>query len=199
MRINVIPMHMLADQHLFAEFREIKMLPKSLLRSWNSKKGIDYSKISKHYTLNTGHGYFFYDKLNYIFKRFNQLAIGCVDRGYNISDESLEIINPFLDDFFYTDYTPTIEAQLLNLDRIILNIGKKSIWYKYKGMPMNWNSFYMDYIKSICDITDTNLITKKIPVIYDLVQKELVPKNESTNLSEIEVYFDFNDIKKFYT
>ena len=77
MRINVIPMNMLADQHLFAEFREIKMLPKSLLRSWNAKKGIDYSKISKHYTLNTGHGYFFYDKLNYIFKKLQlSLLIG---------------------------------------------------------------------------------------------------------------------------
>ena len=115
-----------------------------------------------------------------------------------MSDESLEIINPFLDDFFYTDYTPTVEAQLLNLDRIILNINKKAIWYKYKGTPMNWNSFYIHYIKTICDITDTTLITKKIPIIYDLVQKELEPKNETTNLNDIEVYFDFNDIKKFY-
>lgn len=32
-RINLVPVEELMDQHLFAEFREIKMVPKSLRRS----------------------------------------------------------------------------------------------------------------------------------------------------------------------
>lgn len=58
MRINCVPVQELHQKHLLAEYREIKMLPKSLVRTLNSKSGLDKSKISRHYTLNTGHGYF---------------------------------------------------------------------------------------------------------------------------------------------
>jgi len=33
-----------------AGFRELKMLPKALVRTLNSNKGLDPSRISKHYT-----------------------------------------------------------------------------------------------------------------------------------------------------
>lgn len=35
-RVNLVPVTELADQHLFAEFRELKMVPKSLARSLRS-------------------------------------------------------------------------------------------------------------------------------------------------------------------
>ena len=61
-RINIIPVEELMDQHLIAEYREITMVPVSLARTLSSKTGLDYKKISKSYTLNKGHVYFFYDK-----------------------------------------------------------------------------------------------------------------------------------------
>ena len=56
-----------------AEIREIKMLPKTLVKSLKSKKGVNPNRISKTYILNTGHGYFFYNKIPYIEKRFDML------------------------------------------------------------------------------------------------------------------------------
>jgi deoxyribonuclease (pyrimidine dimer) len=61
-RINIIPVEELMDQHLIAEYREITMAPVILARTLSSKTGLDYKKISKSYTLNKGHVYFFYDK-----------------------------------------------------------------------------------------------------------------------------------------
>ena len=66
-RINLITPSKLADQHLFAEWREIKMIPPALMRSLKSKNEQDIiSKISNTYTLNKGHVTFFYDKINFL-------------------------------------------------------------------------------------------------------------------------------------
>ena len=40
-RINLVPPEELMDQHLFAEFREIKMVPKSLRRSLRAAEARD--------------------------------------------------------------------------------------------------------------------------------------------------------------
>lgn len=62
-RINLVPPSELTDQHLFAEFREIKMVPKALARSLKGRRprGV-LEAIPKEFTLNTGHVMFFYDK-----------------------------------------------------------------------------------------------------------------------------------------
>lgn len=65
MRVNVIHPKYLADQHLVAEYREIKMGPKALSKSLYSKNGVDKKRVSKEYTLNTGHTYFFMIKINF--------------------------------------------------------------------------------------------------------------------------------------
>ena len=46
MRVNVIHPKYLADQHLVAEYREIKMGPKALSKSLYSKNGVDKNRIS---------------------------------------------------------------------------------------------------------------------------------------------------------
>jgi deoxyribonuclease (pyrimidine dimer) len=65
-RINIIPVAELMDQHLIAEYREITMVPVSFTRTLSSKTGLDYRKIPKSYILNKGHVYFFYDKGFYL-------------------------------------------------------------------------------------------------------------------------------------
>ena len=45
MRVNVIHPKYLADQHLVAEYREIKMGPKALSKSLYSKNGCSCSAI----------------------------------------------------------------------------------------------------------------------------------------------------------
>lgn len=134
MRINCVPVDFLADQHLFAEYREIKMLPKSFLRSKTSKNGILTNKISKKYTLNTGHGYFFYDKLKYIYSRFEELKKELVKRNYNITN--LEILS-ISDLYFLNDWKPTKEDMNVSLDRIEEKIFMKPEFYHYNHESMN--------------------------------------------------------------
>ena len=127
MRINCIDPKELHRLHLIAEAREIKMLPKSLLRTMNSKKGLDMSKISKVYTLNTGHGYFFYNKLQYIYNRFECLKEEMIRRGYKC--ESTEIVKlnvPHL----MNDWIPTEDDMKVNRERIELRISQKPHLYE---------------------------------------------------------------------
>jgi len=72
-RINLVNPSELQDQHLIAEYREITMIPAALNRTLNSKIGLRREKISKKYTLNSGHVYFFYDKGKYLYNRYQDI------------------------------------------------------------------------------------------------------------------------------
>lgn len=148
MRINIISPKLLADQHLLAEFREIKMLPKAFLRSLHSIKGIKYADISSAYTLNKGHGYFFYNKFTYIENRFQELLSECKNRGFKTDYDKLYLSQ--IPIRYFHDYTPTHEELLINLDRIELRISDKPSWYKFYGKSVNnWTEFYKDLRKDI--------------------------------------------------
>lgn len=157
-RINLVPPSELMDQHLFAEFREIKMVPKSLRRSLEAAhkrahKGKAYpiapaepysqnvlrdvwSHIPKAYTLNTGHVSFFYDKGVYLFRRYEALRIELNKRGIKFNKEALldpDNIFMSLDHNFNNDYTPTAEALAIVRQRIAEKIAIKPNWYRYSG------------------------------------------------------------------
>lgn len=127
MRINCVPVEELHQKHLLAEYREIKMLPKALLRTLNSKKGLDTSKISKVYTLNAGHGYFFYNKLLYIYNRFESLKEEMIRRGYKC--ESTEIVKLNIPHLL-NDWIPTENDMNVNRERIELRISQKPHLYR---------------------------------------------------------------------
>ena len=116
MRINVIHPKHLADQHLVAEYQEIKMLPKSLRRSLNAVKGFSWDKVPVSYTLNKGHGYFFYNKLDYIEMWLYSLIDEMKNRNFKTTSCSIDC-SGFNNDF-YSDYVPTKEAIEINLERI---------------------------------------------------------------------------------
>lgn len=135
------------DQHLFAEFREIKMVPKSLARSIvaaESKRpnnALDYllSRIPKAYTLNTGHVSFFYDKGEYLRKRYAVLRAELERRGINFNrDSPLDPDGVFdaLERDFNHDYDPTPEALVIIRTRIAEKIAMKPSWYRYEGKPL---------------------------------------------------------------
>ncbi len=136
MRINIVNPSQLLDQHLIAEIREIKMLPKSLVRSIKSARGLCISDISSTYTLNKGHGYFFYDKLLYIEDRFQELLQEAKERGFNIT--STELYYPEFDyssipSTCYGNYEPTKEEQAINIERIDLRVQERPSFYRYCG------------------------------------------------------------------
>ena len=144
MRINIIPVQELADQHLFAEFREIKMLPKMFLKSYNTPTGIQFNRIKQSYTLNAGHGYFFYNKFKYIERRFKELSEEVLARGYKTASFDFDLSK--IPVAFFNDYTPTFEEQQVNVERILLRINDKPNWYKFHSKVIDWNRFYIRYI-----------------------------------------------------
>ena len=85
-RINsAIAVKSLTDEHLFAEHREIKRLPQCLLTSLRRNCPL---RIPKRFTLGSGHVSFFYDKMTFTFKRFQEIHAECLKRGFNVTDFS---------------------------------------------------------------------------------------------------------------
>lgn len=131
------------DQHLFAEFREIKMVPKSLRRSieaggryTSNPEAYVLRKVPLLYTLNSGHVSFFYDKGAYLFDRYNLLRHDLRRRGYNFDENALldpDRVFASLDERFNRFYEPTPEALALVRQRIAERIALKPDWYRYTG------------------------------------------------------------------
>lgn len=167
-RINLVDPNELTDQHLFAEFRQIKMVPKSLRRSlraiWQKEfdkddtKGVAYKKtmeilierIPKAYTLNTGHVSFFYDKGRYLRFRYEKLKDEIRRRGINFNENSLldpDDIFGEIDYRFQKDYVPTKEAIVTIKRRIAEKIEMKVSWYRHFGVPLSKNP-YKEYLNA---------------------------------------------------
>ena len=151
MRVNVIQPKYLTDQHLVAEYREIKMGPKALSKSLYSKNGVDKNRISKEYTLNTGHTYFFYDKNKFLERRLKLVIEEMQFRGFqtnnvNLIDKSYDYHPSTFNDEWWGDWEVTDKAVTINMDRISKRMSQKLGWYKYFG-------------RSVVDTTDI-LITR---------------------------------------
>lgn len=136
-RINLVPPKELMDQHLMAEFREIKMIPKSLRRSIKAR-GIEdvLAKVPKEFTLNSGHVSFFYNKAHYLANRHIKLKEELLNRGFKINiNDLLDPDNVYLalDRRFIKDYLPTVQALDLIRERISERIAVKPEWYRYYG------------------------------------------------------------------
>nr|AAD33362.1 pyrimidine dimer-specific glycosylase [Chlorella virus] len=131
-RVNLVPVQELADQHLMAEFRELKMIPKALARSLRTQSSEKIlKKIPSKFTLNTGHVLFFYDKGKYLQQRYDEIVVELVDRGYKINvDAKLDPDNVMVGEF-YNDYTPTEDAFNIIRARIAEKIAMKESWYRF--------------------------------------------------------------------
>lgn len=117
-RINVVPVKELSRQHLLAEYREITRLPKNLQTALHRKtKPFCMSEIAPHYILGTGHVKFFFDKMQFLEQRFEQLVNEMISRGYNPNYRDSSIFRNCLPQF-YNNYEPTEEALELNRQRI---------------------------------------------------------------------------------
>lgn len=133
-RINLIDPVELTDQHLIAEYREIRLLCANFVRSMHSKRGLRPEEIPKQFTLNTGHVRFFYDKGLYLHKRYDSLKFEMVNRGFSPNNE-------FPVDVWtresYNDWHATSRDKQIVRERIQLRISQKPNWYRYKGKPLN--------------------------------------------------------------
>lgn len=123
----------LMDQHLMAEYRELPMIPAALKRSLKTKS-IDQvlRTIPSSFVLGSGHVTFFYDKLEYLRSRYNDLVAELVFRGYNLDSNRPHNLDG-LPKEFYGDWYPSPKENSLALARIDQRIGERPDWYRYCG------------------------------------------------------------------
>lgn len=140
-RINLVPVQELSDQHLFSEFREIKMIAPALARSL---KAVRYSqekvlaRIPSEFTLNSGHVMFFYDKGTYLRRRYAMLREELHRRKMRFNRKAkldYERVFTQLGSQFMHDYVPTERALQTIRDRIRHKVSLQPDWYRYKGQP----------------------------------------------------------------
>lgn len=131
-RINLIAPAELTDQHLIAEYREIRHVGPSLQRSLKSKKGFDRSRIPSKFTLNAGHVLFFYNKGKYLHNRFNKLVEEMKRRGMKPNSE-ITFNEQLFPSEFYNDWVPSEEDKNITKERIKLRISQKPGWYRRYG------------------------------------------------------------------
>ncbi|MBN18624.1 MAG: endonuclease V [Chloroflexi bacterium] len=129
-RINIVPVEELMDQHLIAEYREITMIPASLKRTIESKEGLKLSKISKNYTLNKGHVYFFYNKGKYLSKRYELLAYEMTKRGFKPNKNRKFPVEIFKNNGLFNDWSPSQHEYKIIRERINTKINKNPKWYR---------------------------------------------------------------------
>ena len=83
-RINAgISPQRLSSKHLLAEHREIKRIPNQI-----SKGRYNLEGQPEKFCLGTGHVKFFYDKLGYLFARYQSIYHECKRRGFQVQDWS---------------------------------------------------------------------------------------------------------------
>ena len=127
-RINLVDPQELTDQHLVAEYREIFMVGSSLVRSLASPNWND-NKIPKQFSLNKGHVSFFYDKGEYLYKRYLDLIDEMKRRGMNPDPARVFKREQWPDDK-WNDWTPSEADKDIVRERIALRISQKPDWYR---------------------------------------------------------------------
>lgn len=103
MRVNIVPVGELLDQHLRAEYVEILMLSAALTKTLASKDGFTPKKVPANYKLGDGHAYFFFNKGRYIHKRYLQVSYEMLNRGFEATKKFPRELWP---DHLYNDWEP---------------------------------------------------------------------------------------------
>ena len=146
-RINLVPVQDLADQHLFAEWREIKMVPAALRRSLKTRNiGDILAGVPKRYTLNKGHVTFFFNKMKFLTERYRLLTEELNAREYRINagaDFSIFCVD-LPKEFSHVAWQSDKHEVAINVERILLRIDDKPDWYKYYGEKLD-SAFYERY------------------------------------------------------
>ncbi len=121
-RINVVDPSELTNKHLMGEIHEITRVF-GLVRKAQDRKINRYNFRDKidpplTYTLGTGHVKFFYNKLDFIVKRYYSLNDEALSRGYNVNPIDKNSLVSGIDKWWFDDYNPTPEAVEINRKRI---------------------------------------------------------------------------------
>ncbi|AHX01077.1 putative deoxyribonuclease [Nitrincola phage 1M3-16] len=125
-RINLIDPSLLTDQHLLAEHRETTRIPNTIKSGKAKVDKVSLAKTPYKYTLGTGHIKYFYRKLSWLKKRYEDVTEECIRRGFNVKNiwpEGLEQDFPHL---FLDRDVVTEESLKINVERVLLRFPKSA-------------------------------------------------------------------------
>ena len=130
-RINLINPTKLSNQHLIAEYREIFMVGSALQRSIKSKNWEHTrNNLPKEFTLNKGHVKFFYDKGEYLHKRYLDIICEMKNRGMKPDPKRKFKKNQWPNEL-YKDWKPKEKDLKIIKSRINEKVNEKPTWYKW--------------------------------------------------------------------
>ena len=137
-RVNLIPVEDLTDQHLMAEYRELKMVPAALRRSLRTKPlEAVLGSVPERYTLNKGHVRFFYNKMFFLIKRYDLIVEELLVRQYKIQHtDSFQDFTEGLPIIFFEHWHPDPDEVAISQERINQKIQMKPNWYRHYGNPL---------------------------------------------------------------
>lgn len=129
-RVNLIPPICLYDQHLIAEWREIPRIPNLVKKLLETKGTFAILKgLPEDYTLGKNHVRFFYDKLQFIKDRHDDLKLEGKRRGINLDSITIDLEE--FPKFFKNNFEPSKKDVRLSMSRIKEKIDLKPSFYKY--------------------------------------------------------------------
>lgn len=119
----------LCDKHLLAEHRELIRIPNTI-KSGKAK----IENIPNQFKLGQGHVKFFYNKNLYLQKRYKNLYVECVNRGFVVKNY-LEVFDDIPPNLF-NDYKPTLRDIEIIQERINERLSNmKNVKYtKYENI-----------------------------------------------------------------
>ena len=126
-RINVVPVTMLSNKHLMAEYKEITRPFGKVRKHIEAGRKPSDLDIPETYRLGKGHETFFFDKLAYLHCRYIDLFEELKSRRFLIDSNKFELCDSMMMEFnssdWYKDYTATHEAIYLNMARLARRSG----------------------------------------------------------------------------
>ena len=125
-RINLVPPSELCDQHLLAEHRELTRIPNAVAKGKFNLQGQPTD-----YKLGEGHVRFFFNKLAFLKRRYDELHQECKARGFNVQYIWPENLPQNAE--LWADYQATTEALALNRERIALRLPIKARFTPHKS------------------------------------------------------------------
>ena len=137
-RINMVPPRELTDQHLIAEWRELRDVPNALRRALRTRAPEDVARaVPATFTLGKGHISFFYDKGAYLALRATALGEEMECRGFRPDYDKMARALRVWEDHpsLRRTFRPSSADLSLVRTRIRERIAMKPNWYRYCGAP----------------------------------------------------------------
>jgi hypothetical protein len=105
-----------------AEYKELPRIFTAVRKLIEKGKTVEDVDIPEQYCLNTGHNKFFYNKLQWLSRRYFTIYHELIHRNYNLNHEQYEKILGSacsLPDVWYNNWQPSPEDHYLNMARIV--------------------------------------------------------------------------------